>query len=157
MHICRHSNRERINVRAWRWLAGLFAVAVLGAGERHTLGQSVKLVEFGKPMPNVADEPLAKQFSFARTAAFLDATSKWWTEQKKCGTCHTNFPYLMARPLLKEVPLSGHDEVRAFFEDRVAHWGDDAGQAKPRTTPRWSPRRAFSRSMTPRPPASCTR
>ena len=81
--------------------------------------------------PNTADEPLAKEFSLTRTAAFLDSGSVWWTGEKKCGTCHTNFPYLMARPLLKETPLAGHDEVRAFFEDRIAHWDDDARRARP--------------------------
>jgi squalene-hopene/tetraprenyl-beta-curcumene cyclase len=39
----------------------------------------------------------------------------------------------MARPLLKETSLAVHDEVRKFFEDRVAHWDDDAKQAKPRS------------------------
>src|SRR5205823_4704824 len=53
--------------------------------------------------------------------------------EKNCGTCHTNFPYLMARPLLKDVSLAGHDEVRRFFENRIAHWSDDAKEAKPRS------------------------
>lgn len=124
---------ERTEFKVWRWLVPLFAVAILGIEERQTFGQDVTPVEFVKPTPNTADEPLAKEFSLARTAAFLDAGSLWWTQQKKCGTCHTNFPYLMARPLLKEMPLAGHDEVRGFFEDRIAHWDDEATQAKPRT------------------------
>jgi len=124
---------ERIDMKAWRGLAGLFAVAILGIGDRQTFGQEVKPVAFVKPAPNTADEPLAKEFSLARTAAFLDAGSLWWTQEKKCGTCHTNFPYLMARPLLKEMSLDAHDEVRRFFENRIAHWDDDAKQAKPRT------------------------
>jgi len=124
---------ERIDMKAWLGPAGLFAVAIVGIGERQTFGQDVNPVEFVKPTPNRADEPLAKEFSLVRTAAFLDAESLWWTREKKCGTCHTNFPYLMARPLLKEMPLGGHDEVRRFFENRIAHWDDDARQAKPRS------------------------
>src|ERR1700688_4423015 len=116
-------------MKARRVLVVLFAVAILGIGERQTYGQDVTPVKFVQPTANSADEPLAKEFSLARTAAFLDAGSLWWTQEKKCGTCHTNFPYLMARPLLKEMPLDGHDEVRRFFEDRVAHWDDDASQA----------------------------
>src|SRR5438093_39347 len=90
------------------WLVGLFAVAILGMGERQAFGADVKPVEVVQPTPNKADEPLAKEFSLARAASFLDAGAVWWTHEKKCGTCHTNFPYLMARPLLKEVPLAGH-------------------------------------------------
>jgi squalene-hopene/tetraprenyl-beta-curcumene cyclase len=120
-------------MNASRTLVALFSVAILGIGGTATFGGDVKPVEFVKPTPNSADEPLAKEFSLARAATFLDAGSLWWTREKKCGTCHTNFPYLMARPLLKEVSLDGHDEIRRFFEDRVAHWDDDAKAAKPKT------------------------
>ncbi len=120
-------------MKARRGLLGPLAVALLGIGEWQAFGKDVKPVEFVKPTPNTADEPLAKEFSLARTAAFLDAGSLWWTQEKKCGTCHTNLPYLMARPLLKEMPLEGHDEVRRFFEDRAAHWDDGSDQSKPRS------------------------
>src|SRR4051794_20807669 len=54
------------------------------------------------PEPNRPDEPLAEQLSLTKAAEFLDAASVTWTNQKKCGSCHTNYPYLMARPLLKD-------------------------------------------------------
>ena len=34
--------------------------------------------------------------SMARAAAFLDETALTWTWQRRCGTCHTNYPYLGA-------------------------------------------------------------
>jgi squalene-hopene/tetraprenyl-beta-curcumene cyclase len=67
-----------------------------------------------------------------RTARYLDQTSLAWTRERKCGTCHTNYPYLFARPALKEYTSTAPAEIRAFFEDRVAHWDDKAKGAKPR-------------------------
>ena len=49
-----------------------------------------------KPGPNSPDEPLAASFSTERGARFLDAVSVDWTRQQKCGTCHTNYAYMMA-------------------------------------------------------------
>jgi squalene-hopene/tetraprenyl-beta-curcumene cyclase len=88
--------------------------------------------QFPKPTPNSADEPLAKSLSLAASARFLDAASVNWTQNRKCATCHTNVAYLLARPALKDNPSEGMAIVRRFFEDRVAHWDDDAKEAKPR-------------------------
>ncbi len=85
-----------------------------------------------KPAPNSPDEPIVAGYSPANAAAFLDFVSVSWTRQRKCGTCHTNYNYLLARPALGDVSSSGLGEVRAFFEDRVAHWSDDDPKAKPR-------------------------
>ncbi len=79
-----------------------------------------------------ADEPTAAQFSLRRAAAQMDTAALSWTRQHKCGSCHTNYPYLMARPLLREFASPAENEVRAFFENRVAHWDDPAKAAKPR-------------------------
>ena len=38
--------------------------------------------------------------SLKRSAEFLDTVAVQWTRQRKCGTCHTNYPYLAARPAL---------------------------------------------------------
>jgi squalene-hopene/tetraprenyl-beta-curcumene cyclase len=74
------------------------------------------------PTPNRPDEPIAKKLSLAKAAEFLDAASLNWTQQKSCGSCHTNYPYLLARPLLKEGDARSLTAVRSFFEDRAAHW-----------------------------------
>ena len=87
-------------------------------------------LELPKPAPNSADEPVAPKLSLAKSAEFLDGINLWWTKEKKCGTCHTNYPYLMARPALKDVPAPALDEVRKFFENRIAGWETEKG--KPR-------------------------
>jgi squalene-hopene/tetraprenyl-beta-curcumene cyclase len=81
------------------------------------------------PAPTRPDEPFAKELSLTRAAAFLDATSVNWTRTHRCGTCHTNYPYLMARPALKDGGGAALAEVRRFFEKRAAHWDRDK--------PRW--------------------
>lgn len=85
-----------------------------------------------KLLVNSPDEPVAKQVSFARTAEFLDHQSRAWTQVRKCGTCHTNYPYLMVRSQLGG-DQSGVQEVRGFFEKRIANW--DSG--KKADLPRW--------------------
>ena len=67
-----------------------------------------------------------------RAAAFLDDVSLDWTRQRQCGTCHTNYPYLMARPTLKGPEAPAMTEVRRFFEDRVAGWDGEDKEGKPK-------------------------
>lgn len=86
-----------------------------------------------RPAPTKADEPRAQAASLERGAAYLDAVSAEWTESRQCGTCHTNVPYLMARPWLGLKPSPEEKMIRTFFEDRVRHW--DRGQKGDR--PRW--------------------
>jgi squalene-hopene/tetraprenyl-beta-curcumene cyclase len=76
--------------------------------------------DFPVPAPPKADEPVAKAWSAATAAAALDAAGVNWTRDRSCVTCHTNLPYLMARPLLKGD--AGWKEVREFFADQVAGW-----------------------------------
>jgi squalene-hopene/tetraprenyl-beta-curcumene cyclase len=87
-----------------------------------------------QPAPNSATEKRAEKFSPARAAAFLDNVALNWTEQRKCGTCHTNYVYLMARPALKEVPWPRMNKIRAFFENRVANWDNKIDKSN---KPRW--------------------
>jgi squalene-hopene/tetraprenyl-beta-curcumene cyclase len=84
------------------------------------------------PGPNAPDEPIAAGLSLARSAAFLDAVALDWTKKRQCGTCHTNYAYMIARPALAEFSSPAVRAVRSFFEDRVAHWDDDVKGAKPR-------------------------
>jgi squalene-hopene/tetraprenyl-beta-curcumene cyclase len=89
--------------------------------------------EFPKPAANSADEPLASSVSLSAAARFLDAVAVNWTRERNCATCHTNVPFLFARGTLKDDPSEGAAIVRRFFEDRAAHWDDDANGAKPRS------------------------
>jgi squalene-hopene/tetraprenyl-beta-curcumene cyclase len=82
--------------------------------------------------PNSADEPLAAKVSLPRAAAFLDGVSVDWTRERKCGTCHTNYAYMIARPAVKDFTSPEMGEIRGFFEDRVAHWDAAEKEAKPR-------------------------
>jgi squalene-hopene/tetraprenyl-beta-curcumene cyclase len=93
-----------------------------------TTSRDDKPEPFPKPAPNTPDEPLAKKLSLTRGAAFLDAVSVNWTNNRKCATCHTNVAFLIARPLIKESPSTAMADVRAFFAKRVANWdGQDDG------------------------------
>ncbi len=74
------------------------------------------------PAPNSPDEPLAKELSLPRAAEFLDAVAVTWTRERKCGTCHTNYAYLFARPALRGLASPALAEVRGFFEDRASNW-----------------------------------
>src|SRR4051794_32552927 len=80
---------------------------------------------------NSPDEPMAKEISLARTADFLDHQSLAWTQIKKCGTCHTNYPYLVARGQLGG-DLSALAEVRGFFEKKIANWDSGKKEDRPR-------------------------
>jgi squalene-hopene/tetraprenyl-beta-curcumene cyclase len=89
-------------------------------------------IDFPKPAANSADEPRAQSVSLSAAARFLDGAAVNWTRERKCATCHTNVPYLFARGTLKDPPSEGAAIVRRFFENRAAHWDDDAKAAKPR-------------------------
>lgn len=104
----------------------VWAAAALVSNARAAENESVP------PTPNAPDEPLARSASLARSAAFLDAVALDWTRERKCGTCHTNYAYLLGRPAVKEVASPAMSEIRTFFEDRVAHWDDSEKGAKPR-------------------------
>ena len=53
-----------------------------------------------KPAASSAKEPFAAALSLAKSGEFLDAATLAWTRDRKCGSCHTSYPYLMARPAL---------------------------------------------------------
>jgi squalene-hopene/tetraprenyl-beta-curcumene cyclase len=108
--------------RGTAWLAGL--VLVLSAA-------AVRGEEAAPANP--ADEPLAKKLSVAKAGEYLDGVALGWTREQNCGTCHTNYAYLLARPRLDNgKPSAAHAEVRKFFEGRVANWDSGEPGAKPR-------------------------
>ena len=90
-----------------------------------------------KPSPKPAaakpDEARAKTLSLAKSAEFLDSVTLHWLKARKCASCHTGFPYLMARQALGDPKAPALLEVRKFFEDRVVAWdkgGKGAGMLK---------------------------
>ncbi len=87
----------------------------------------------GDLIPASPDEPRAKTLSMERAARFLDEVALDWTRERKCGTCHTNYAYMLARPSIREVGSpDAMKEIRDFFESRVEHWDDAEKSAKPR-------------------------
>jgi squalene-hopene/tetraprenyl-beta-curcumene cyclase len=80
-----------------------------------------------KSADDTSEEPLAPQLSLARSAKFLDDVTLRWIRGEKCASCHTGYPYLLARASLGDPEAPGLLEVRAFFEGRVAAW-DEGGK-----------------------------
>jgi squalene-hopene/tetraprenyl-beta-curcumene cyclase len=108
-----------------RWL--LSGPAVLGL-----VAAALAAAEPAKRGAVRADEPKAKAASLQKGAEYLAGAAAEWTARQKCGTCHTNAPYLMARPALGKESAE-EKAVRRFFEDRVANW-DRGGKGD---RPRW--------------------
>jgi squalene-hopene/tetraprenyl-beta-curcumene cyclase len=79
--------------------------------------------------PNQADEPVAEAFSMDAAVGFLDHAAVTWTRDRKCFTCHTNFLYLMAKPVVAANDPA-HAEVRSALESLVLERWLDVG-------PRW--------------------
>lgn len=80
-----------------------------------------------------ATEPKLAKLSLDKAASYLDEVSLDWTQGRQCGTCHTNYAYMIARPALRDVgSADAMKEIRGFFENRVAHWDDKTKEAKPR-------------------------
>src|SRR5687768_14321629 len=88
-------NRSEGNIMKCRHYSVLVAVCVLLGLASAASAQGARQ-EF-KLLVNSPDEPVASRLSLAKTAAFLDHQSRAWTQVRKCGTCHTNYPYLVAR------------------------------------------------------------
>ncbi len=89
--------------------------------------------EVPKPGQISPDEPVAKEFSREKAAKALDSASLHWTRQRQCGACHTNYPYLLARPALADHVGDSLAEVNRFFEERIKNW-DRGGKGD---APRW--------------------
>src|SRR5262245_18694794 len=78
-----------------------------------------------KPAPTRPDEPIAKSFSLLKGAEYLDGVNLAWTRERKCATCHTNVPFMLARPHLDVGEPAAMKEIRAFLENRAANWEAD--------------------------------
>jgi squalene-hopene/tetraprenyl-beta-curcumene cyclase len=83
------------------------------------------VAETNVPAPTKPDEPIAKSFSPAKAAAYIDGVSLAWTRTRDCATCHTNVPFMLARPKVKGGDPEPMKEVRKFLEERVQSWEKD--------------------------------
>jgi len=100
------------------------AVAQTGAGslapQRSAYAATSDETRAAAP-PASPDEPMAPAFSAVNAAAYLDAIALAWTHERKCGTCHTNYAYMMGRPALGKENRAVAGEIRAFFAEKVEH------------------------------------
>jgi squalene-hopene/tetraprenyl-beta-curcumene cyclase len=86
------------------------------------LATPLSAAELAKPAKTSPKEPIASHFDAIAAANYLDGVSLYWTRERKCAACHTNVPYMLARPMLKvgdEKPLK---EIRTFMEETVDAW-----------------------------------
>jgi len=74
------------------------------------------------PAPTKPDEPIAPTFSPLKAAGYIDGVGLAWTRERKCATCHTNVPYVLARPKVKGGDPAPLKEVREFLEATVTKW-----------------------------------
>src|SRR5688572_27632226 len=81
--------------------------------------------EYPAPGKNEPAEALAPRMSPAKAAAWLDSVAVHWTRRRQCVTCHTNLPYLWARPSLKGFEGRAAGEVRGFLERLADTWERD--------------------------------
>jgi squalene-hopene/tetraprenyl-beta-curcumene cyclase len=88
------------------------------------LSQPLRPVPAARP-----DEPVAKMFSLAKGVDFLDSATLSWMRSKQCFSCHTGYPYLLARTNVGDPKAAGLLEARKFLEERVAAW-DRGGKGK---------------------------
>ena len=83
-----------------------------------------------RPAPDARpDEPVAKTFSLDKGVKFLDNTTLSWVRSNQCFSCHTGYPYLLARTSVGDPKAADLLEARKFLEDRVVAW-DKGGKGK---------------------------
>lgn len=55
------------------------------------------------------------EFSREMATRTLDSPSLLCHRQRQCGDCHTNYPYLLARPAVANQPGTSLAEANRFF------------------------------------------
>jgi len=92
---------------------------ILGSSVSLRAGETVTIENVVDPGANRLDETIAQEFSLERAIHFIDSAALSWQKKRKCFTCHTNFAYLYARPLISS-DAPAHREVRRFAEQLVS-------------------------------------
>src|SRR5262245_28898666 len=95
----------------------VLAVAILGIPALANSAPPATSAE--EQFPYAPNEPIAGNVSLAKSADYLDRVAQLWMQPNACGGCHTNYSYLMARPLLKELPTPVIDSTRLFIQKRA--------------------------------------
>ncbi len=98
-----------------RWLACLFVLTLAGPA---LADDPITLNTVKDPGPNTSEEPAAAEFSVDKAVHFMDSAALHWQAKKNCFSCHTNYSYLYARPLVP-IETPALKEVRQFAEEMV--------------------------------------
>src|SRR5580765_3359210 len=117
----------RLRLSCWEACLGL-ALVLLSPARDGSAGDKIPdntPAAFPKPAASKADEPLARSLSLARGGEYLDRAAMTWARDRNCSSCHTSYPFLMARPMLGDAKAPALLWLRKSPEDRVAGW--DAG------------------------------
>jgi squalene-hopene/tetraprenyl-beta-curcumene cyclase len=101
-----------------------FSLLSLLISLRSAVGEEPRPVPAARP-----DEPVAKTFSLVKGVEFLDTTTLSWIRSNQCFSCHTGYPYMLARTSVGDPKSAGLGEARSFLEERVAAW-DKGGKGK---------------------------
>jgi squalene-hopene/tetraprenyl-beta-curcumene cyclase len=105
-----------------RLLAWLTLLSLAGATTARADEPTLK--SYRSPDENRRDEPLAGKFSLAQAVDFLDVAALDWQKKRDCFSCHTNYAYLYARPMIS-AKAPAHTEIRLALEDLVTkRWPD---------------------------------
>src|SRR5439155_17607900 len=91
--------------------------------------EPVTLKNLVPPGDTRKDEARAKAFSMDKALHFLDSAALNWHVEHNCFSCHTNYSYLYARPLV-DAKTEAHREVRRCAEELVEKTWENKG-------PRW--------------------
>jgi len=98
--------------RAWLLLAVMF---ILLAAGHFFAAEPVTCDNLAPPGPNRADEPFIEKFSFSAAVRFMDSAALTWQKERKCFACHSNYAFLLARPVVThKVPV--HETIRSALE-----------------------------------------
>lgn len=112
-----------------RQIVWLTCAVSLWLGSSTRAAEPISLDTVQAPEPNKLDEAVSKEFSLEKAVQFLDAASLTWQKERKCFTCHTNYAFLYARPMVdSQAPV--HQTVRQFAEELVEKRWAEKG-------PRW--------------------
>ncbi len=99
------------------WVAASPTAA--SAAEKPRLPEPPRIPKAGANRP---DEARAEKYSFAKAAEYLDRAAVQWHNARGCASCHTTYPFLMARPLLGKETDPTLVWVREFLDARVDGW-----------------------------------
>lgn len=93
----------------------LTAVLLAPPGTTSLAGEPLALEGVPPPGANTPDEPIRATFSAEAAARFLDAAAVNWQKEHKCFACHSDYAFLVARPLASwKAPA--HAQLRSKLE-----------------------------------------